>query len=468
MKKTCTLLVLACSIANAQITITKDTSFGNNGTVSGLGSPSPNDWLLLIPRIHSTFQGSKIFVSYHADNSSFTQFTRLNADGSPDAAFGTNGTVVIPVFEAYYFYANHDFFYTNGNRKYLSNGQEDTNFSNTTMQMTDWNYKIVLPDGKIFFRGDNAFSKFLPDGNPDASYGTNGSMSADPSVAGDPNGSINYEFFFNKDQAVYEFISPSVGLSNIRKVSIGTGSLDTSYGQSGYAHVKNAVLPTTASYAVSVRTSANDGSFINKFTDSGNIYFTKTDGQGMLDQTVGASGVIAAEKSFLYNGTAYSAQDTEPLVYNDVILVPAENSSQDLGIACYSLNGNNLTVNNGTFYPLSDTSYTTLRFTFVKDNYLYVMHDNNISRYIIQKPVLSVKEQVDQKDIIRFENPFKEQLTLLSAADIREVEILDESGKTVLRGKGPKLNTSSLLKGSYLIRITSVSGKVTVRKGIKN
>jgi len=49
MKKTCTFLVLACSIANAQITITKDTSFGNNGTVSGLGSSSPNDWLLLIP-----------------------------------------------------------------------------------------------------------------------------------------------------------------------------------------------------------------------------------------------------------------------------------------------------------------------------------------------------------------------------------------------------------------------------------
>ncbi|MDQ1095604.1 MULTISPECIES: T9SS type A sorting domain-containing protein [Chryseobacterium] len=468
MKKTFTFLVLAFSIANAQITITKDTSFGNNGTVSGLGSSSPNDWLLLIPRIHSTFQGNKIFVSYHADNSSFTQFTRLNTDGSPDTTFGTNGNVVIPVFEAYYFYANNDFFYTTGNQKYLSTGQEDTGFSNVDMQNTDWNYKIVFPDGKIFFRGDNAFSKFLPSGNPDTSYGTNGSVNTDASVAGDPSGNSHYEFFFNKDQAVYEFISPSAGLSNIRKVSVATGNLDASYGQGGYAQVRNLVLPVSAAYATSVRTALADGSFINKFTGSNNLYFTKTDGQGMLDQTVGGSGVITTDKSFLYNGTSYSAQDTEPLVYNDVILVPAETYSQDLGIACYSLNGGNLTVNNSTFYPLPGTSYTTLRFMFVQDNFLYVMHDNNISRYIIQKPVLSVKERTDQKDAIRFENPFNEQLILLSDADIREVEILDESGKIVLTGKGSKLNTSSLLKGNYLIRIISASGKGTVKKGIKN
>ncbi|WP_294304201.1 T9SS type A sorting domain-containing protein [uncultured Chryseobacterium sp.] len=468
MKQIITFLGLACTMANAQINIAKDTSFGTNGTVtiSGVGS---NNYLLLIPNIHSTFQGNKIFVSYPSGSSSETQFTRLNSDGSLDASFGNNGNVLIPYFEAYYFYANNNFFLTNGNKKYLSNGQPDSSFSGSAMQAADWNYKLVLSDGKIFFRDDAGFYKFLPDGTPDSSYGINGLMGINAAIAGDPNGNSSYEFFFNTGNALYEFINPSPGQSSIRKIDINTGNLDTSYGQGGYAQVRNSGIPSAASYDSGIQASQNDGSFINKFTDSNHIYFTKTNIQGNLDPSVGTNGTITGNKSFAYNGTVYSA-DAQPLAYNNLIFVPAENSAQELGIACYSLNGNNVTINNNTFYPLSGTSYTYpgLRFIFVKDNYIYVIHDNNISRFVIQQQVLSADGLFLKNQDIRINNPFKDELSLFADEPVNEVEIADGTGRIVLKGKKSKLNTSSLVKGNYFVKITTASGKVISKKAVKN
>lgn len=467
MKQIITFLGLACTMANAQITITKDNSFGTNGTVTISGVNSSNNHLLLIPNIHSTFQGNKIFVGYPSDTGSFTQFTRLNSDGSPDTTFGTNGNVLIPYFEAYYFYANNNFFLTNGNKKYLSDGQPDGNFSDAAMQATDWNYKIVLSDGKVFFRDDAGFYKFLPDGTQDISYGVNGAMGINASIAGDPNGNSMYEFFFNKDQALYEFIDPSPGQSNIRKVDISTGNLDASYGQGGYAQVKNSGIPSAASHDYSIQASQNDGSFINMFTDSNNAYFTKTNTLGNLDTSVGTNGVITGNKAFTYNGTVYSA-DAQPLAYNNLIFVPAENPAQELGIACYSLGGNNVTINNNTFYPLVGTSFTSLRFVFIKDNYIYVIHDNNISRFVIQQQVLSAKESADKNTNVHVTNPFKDEISVYADEPVKEIEISDINGRILVKGGASSLDTSSLLRGAYFMKIYMQSGKVVSKKVLKN
>lgn len=406
-------------------------------------------------------------MSYPSDAGSFTQFARLNSDGSPDAGFGSNGNVLIPYFESYYFYADNNFFLTNGNKKYLSNGQPDGSFSDLTMQATDWNYKIVLSDGKIFFRDDADFYKFLPNGTVDSSYGTNGSMAIHAAIAGDPNGNSIYELFFNKDQALYEFIDPSPGQSNIRKVDINTGNLDASYGQGGYAQVKNSGIPSAASHDYNSQASQNDGSFINRFTDSNNACFTKTNTQGNLDTSVGNNGVITGNKSFTYNGTAYSA-DAQPLAYNNLIFVPTENAAQELGIACYALNGNNVTINNNAFYPLAGTSFSSLRFVFIKDNYIYVIHDNNISTFVIQQQVLSTNELSGKNLNICVTNPFRDELSVYADEPVKEVEITDINGRIIIKGKGISFNTSSLLKGTYFIKIRMASGKTVSKKVIKN
>lgn len=49
MKQIITFLGLACTMANAQNTITKDNSFGTNGTVTVSGVNSSNNYMLLIP-----------------------------------------------------------------------------------------------------------------------------------------------------------------------------------------------------------------------------------------------------------------------------------------------------------------------------------------------------------------------------------------------------------------------------------
>ncbi|GEN78189.1 hypothetical protein CHA01nite_39290 [Chryseobacterium hagamense] len=454
-------------MANAQVTITKDNSFGTNGTVTipGVGS---NNYPLLIPNIHSTFQGNKIFVSYPSATSSETQFIRLNSDGSPDNTFGTNGNILIPYFEAYYFYANNDFFLTTGNKKYLSDGQPDTSFSEAAMQATNWQYKIGLSDGKIFFRDDTGFYKFLSDGTPDSSYGTNGAMAINAAVAGDPNGNSTYEFFFNKGNALYEYIYPSAGQSNIRKVDINTGNLDASYGQGGYAQITNSNVPSGASHGYSVQASQNDGSMINILNDSNNIYFTKTNTQGNLDLSIGANGVITGSKSFSYNGSSYEVGDDQLLPYSNLLFVPAENSAQELGIACYSLTGNNVTINNNTFYPLAGTSFTSQRYVFVKDNYIYVIHDNNISRFVIQQQVLSAKEISDKNTNVHVTNPFKDTISIHADEPVKEIEIADMNGKILVKGKALSLDTSSLLIGTYFIKIHMESGKVVSKKVLKN
>lgn len=466
MKQIMISLSLVCAMTKAQITITKDASFGSNGTVTILGVNSANNSLLLIPNIHSTFQGNKIFVSYSSDTGSSTQYTRLNSNGSLDTSFGNNGNILIPGLESYYFYANNNFFYTNGNEKYLSSGQLDNSFANSVMQNTNWNYKLVLSDDKILFRDDDALYKFLPSGNPDLSYGNNGSVNLNPSIAGDPNGNSSYEFFFSKDNMVYEFIDPSPGQSNVRKININTGNLDTSYGQNGYAQVKNAGIPVSAVHDSSVLFSASDASFINKFIGTNSIYFTETNGFGNLDLSIGSGGVITAGKIYNYNGTSYSAENTETLVYGDFIFVPAESASGELGIACYSLSGSSTAINNNTFHPLSGTSSVSSRILFIKDNYIYVIHDNHISRFIIQQQSLSVMSASKEKDIA-FNNPFKDHLSVSSAEQIKEIEIFDKSGKLVLRAKDAKLNTESLVNDVYLVKISLISGKVISRKGIK-
>ncbi len=184
MKKIMSLAATVLSLCafHAQIALTKDTSFGNNGTVTIQNVASSTSSLLIIPYTHNTLQGNKIFVAYHGIDPNNpmltpTQFTRLNSNGSLDTSFGTNGNILVPSFDAYYFYANENFFYLNSGKKYLSGGQQDATFNTGPMQNNqDWNYKIVLPDNKILLRGDNTFSKYLIDGNPDSAYGSNGTI----------------------------------------------------------------------------------------------------------------------------------------------------------------------------------------------------------------------------------------------------------------------------------------------------
>ncbi|WP_294243351.1 T9SS type A sorting domain-containing protein [uncultured Chryseobacterium sp.] len=482
MKKISTLtaiILLSLSSSHAQITLTKDVSFGNNGTVTIQDVASSNSWLLIIPYTHNTFQGNKIFVSYHGIDPnnplvSPTQFTRLNSNGSLDTSFGNNGNILVPAFEAYYFYANENFFYLNSGKKYLSSGQQDAAFNTGPMQNNqDWNYKVVLSDNKILLRGDSTFTKYLTDGNPDSSYGINGTLAVSAPVAADANSS--YEYFFGKDQSLYEFVDPSPGQSAVRKINVSTGTLDLSYGQSGYAQVRNTAVPAAAAFGGSVESPLADGSFINKLSDGSALYFTRTNGQGALDSSFGINGVVTGSTSFTSNGTTYSVSGMKPLLYQDMVLMPAQYTDSQgqtsWGVSAYSFNGSALTVNGSAFFPLTDFSYnswSSLGFLFAKDDFLYAIYENHITRYVIQRPVLSLKEHPsDHENAIYFNNPFGNELLLQTKKAIKKIEIQDLTGRIVAEATSPSIDTFLLPSGNYVILITTEDNKVISRKGIK-
>ncbi|MCS4302098.1 MULTISPECIES: T9SS type A sorting domain-containing protein [unclassified Chryseobacterium] len=81
---------------------------------------------------------------------------------------------------------------------------------------------------------------------------------------------------------------------------------------------------------------------------------------------------------------------------------------------------------------------------------------------------LSVSEISHKADEVHFNNPFNNELKFNLKEKIKNVEIYDESGKFVLKGNTSELNTSSLIKGVYFIKITTLSNKIISRKGIKN
>lgn len=481
MKKIIILQVVMASLCtvHAQVTLAKDTSFGNNGTVTIQNVSSSTSSLLILPYTHNTLQGNKIFVAYHGIDPNNpmltpTQFTRLNSNGAPDPSFGTGGNILVSAFEAYYFYANENFFYLNSGNKYLSDGQQDTAFNTGPMQNNpDWNYKIVLSDNKILLRGDGTFSKYLTDGNPDSAYGTNGTIAVSAPVAGDSNSS--YEYFFSKDQAVYEYADPSPGQSNVRKIDISTGALDLSYGQNGYARLRNAAIPAAAAFSGSVASPVNDGSFINTLSTGSNLYFTRTNSQGDLDSSFGTNGVITGSTAFTSNGITYSTSDMHPLLYNDLIVMPAEHTDSQgqgsWGVSAYSLNGTAMTVNGNSFFPLTDFSYnagSSSGFLFAKDNFLYAVYGNNITRYIIQRNVLSLKEHPSNlENVIYFNNPFGDELLLQTRKGVKKVEIQDLSGHIVAEAPSAAVDTSLLPSGSYMVLITTENGNVISRKGIK-
>lgn len=481
MKKIITA-VLACGFAYsyAQITLTKDLSFGNNGVVQITTS---NQFLMVEDRDidkKSMFQGDKIFLSYPYGDPlngipTSTRYIRLNHNGTIDNTFGNNGEVSVPELESYYFHSQNDFFYLLSGNKFLSNGQIDSSFGNSGMLTTgNWSYKFVLPDGKIISRNDTNIQKFLSNGTADASYGTNGTLTLNSSVN---NSLYDYGYLlFYKDNAVYENVIAIGQFSTIRKINLNTGSLDLSYGQNGYAQIRHSTASLNYDfYSGSVLINDQDNSFINKVDGlDGYSQLTKTNSQGNLDLGFGTNGVIEFDNSFTYNGDDYLGGERRPLLYENTILVSSEFETAGvgkIGIRGFSPSGNTVTINNNFFYPLSDVTYTHPEYMrmIVKDNYLYVFFDNKIARYIFGQSTLATNTISQNENSLNFNNPFKDELNLNTNEKIKSVEIYDEAGRSVLKAKATKsINTSMLEKGVYFIKIITEQNQIISKKGIKN
>ena len=154
------------------------------------------------------------------------------------------------------------------------------------------------------------------------------------------------------------------------------------------------------------------------------------------------------------------------------------NGIEKLEFIGYDYSGNPVTINNNLHYifqgldvlPQFQGLDVLQKLVFqIKDNYLYVFFDNKISRYIIRESTLSTQENLETKESLQFINPFQNELTFNSKEKIKSVEIYDEIGRLVLKNTILKnINTSSLTKGIYFIKIITQSNQIITKKGIKN
>lgn len=485
MKKMITsAVVLVFSIANAQISITKDPSFGVNGTVAVRPFSDPGTDYLIPGLPDSTiFQGDKIFVAYPGEYYGKYSFYRLNGNGSVDTSFANNGhfeTISNYYDDSYLWFANDDFIYKSNGRKFFTTGMMDMTFGNNGyLHVPDTIYRFALPNATMIFRTNSEIRKYLPTGLLDTSYGTNGVLNVDPALIIPSNNSILE--VFHKDNFTYERVVNDVYGANIadspRKLNINTGKLDLSYGQNGYAQTGTV---SNGTYNSSRLLNEVEGSILNIFGDnsSTNIYYTKTNGQGNQDVSIGNGGVVTVqEQVYQYNGEIYP-YFSENHIYNGnttmtIFLKDGTGTGYPFkyGVTCHSLqDGTNLVVNNdGVFFPFAGVESVAGAEFRVIGNYLYAFYDAKITRYIIQtsSATLSTSEDVKNKDV-SFNNPFKDELKLNSSEKIKKIELYDESGRKVLEDNKSELNTSMLPKGIYFIKITTENGKVISKKAIKN
>lgn len=480
MKKIMTaVLALYFAYFYTQITLTKDLTFGNNGVVE-IGTRT-NSMLQLSYYNTPTFQGDKLFLNQTTYNGSNNfigrKFYRLNNNGTLDSTFGNNGevSVVTSIHESDSFYSDSNKFYLNSGEKYLSSGQVETGFGNINSSLTTsyHHYKIVLPDGKIISRNQQSISKYDPTGLPDAAFGNNGVQTLISSLE---NTSTSFgDLVYYDNDFLYEVVINQGGQPHIRKINFSSGNLDSSYGQSGYSQFSS-TLSNPVLYCGSSVISQNNTSFIHNYKNGTDGQLTKTNSSGNVDNTFGINGKIDYSDSYVFNGDNYSSAENKPLLYgNYIFLISASydlNGAATLtkiGLRGYDQSGNQIFINGNVHDVLQEINLTDTFYPIIKDNYLYIFYDNKISRYIFNQSILSINTVMKNKDSINFSNPFKDVLNLNNDEKIKSVEIYDETGRLALKtNKAKNIDTSSLNKGIYFIKITTELNQIISKKGIKN
>lgn len=463
------MAILACNIAYsyAQITLTKDLSFGNNG-----------EYIYPYTGSYATHKllGDKILVSFNYSNpgssAGYSKFIRLNSNGSLDLSFGTNGEFTDggnPGSPDTMYYGTEDYLITASDSKYFSSGIFDNVFMNNwgINSINQKKYLHILSDGKIIFRKDSNFTKILSDGALDNTYGTNGSITTLPY-------SVNYHQGLVAGNFAYEFGTSTSQMTNgIRKINTSTGSLDLSYGNGGYGNTS--IIPSMLINSIPHQI---DNSMINFIYNDGTGQYSlsKTNSNGLLDANFGNGGVFSIPASinsipYTFESSSYKTQRS-----GNVFLLVESNNTNDYEIMSYSFSGNLQTINALQTFPTGFNRYDfypyPAPYTYrieTKDNYIYLFTPTKIIKYLISNSTLSVSENADKNDLVQFANPFGDQLLLNTNEKIKSIDIYNEAGRSVLKANATRnINTSMLEKGVYFIKIITEQNQIISKKGIKN
>ncbi|MEZ5033337.1 MAG: hypothetical protein R2787_18265 [Saprospiraceae bacterium] len=362
---------------------TLDNSFGVNGSYV-----SATERTAFAMALHA--DGTFVTAGSKPNNNFYIGFavTRFLANGTPDPAFGTNGSVRTSFGtikdEAYAVAVQADGKVIAGGStetgnnnndfallRYTTAGILDASFGNAGKVVTaigsqsDEIYSIAIqPDGKILVAGntkDNGdyfvMARYLTNGTLDPSFGTGGIVKGEAGVGVKamlmPNGQI---IFVGRKAG---FTVPDIFVFKYH----ANGTLDQSYGVNG----KAVALGIRANGA----TIQPDGKVVVVGLKSGLFAVTRFNANGTLDESFGTGGILSTDVS----GTQSLSQAHDTHVQPDgKVIVTGEaykNNKHNMAITRYlpELNVNvkpaNLEQSSVSVYPNPTMSSVTLRYSLL-------------------------------------------------------------------------------------------------------
>ncbi|GAA5098738.1 hypothetical protein GCM10023210_35240 [Chryseobacterium ginsengisoli] len=471
MKKELLLaLLLAVQIAFAQI-ISKDPAFALNG-VSNVANFT-YAWNM------AQDSNGSIYSSYSIPNGTETFVYKLTTNGILDSNFGNNGKVQLP----YYTYQCQSkvqpdgkliiFGYGNINGgvsgssqvgiiyRMLPNGQLDATFGTNGISTTpngvgsDANGRslgLILQNGKIIVYTSTTIYRFNNNGSIDTSFGNNGSVA------------IQGNFYYG----AFVLIDNQSNLICLTKINsaFGNGVIEkfSPDGQPLTSFGNNGVLQSNLDFAPlgTAIIDSNNKILISKSNSTGNEIF-RLNPNGTLDSTFNCAlsaiypnalaKSIVEKNGYYYIGGNQSSHpyipygsDESPTFFTK--LTQSGSIASDFG-----------------YYP--DSSFANIEEMVVNNNNIISNVGGAIVKYLLNTTTLSTADVTKTSLTISFENPVRQNLVYKSEEKVSKIEVYSLDGKLIKTIKENNSNISELPKGVYFAKVTFDNEKSVTEKIIK-
>ncbi|MEP6466856.1 MAG: T9SS type A sorting domain-containing protein [Parafilimonas sp.] len=513
---------------------TLDSSFGKKGlgVIKGLGEAQTAkvqpDNKIIIAGYNSDFFGPY-----------YITVGRLNADGSVDSAFGTNGTITTNAGENCHDIAiqpDGKILITGGTGiafitlRYMADGTPDKSFGNNGSVVTVFdngspklaNANIVQPDGKIVVAGgDNQkimLARYNPDGSLDETFGKNGEVISNITNINPLNKA--YDMAIQPDGKLVLTGTTGNEFGNVNTIILRymtDGSFDTTFGDKG---ITIRALKYN-SFASSIALQKDNKILISGYdiTDGVNAHFLveRYNTEGSIDTSFGDSGyqvtamdqsdgtsglIIQNDSKIVLAGFAYSIQ-SGPSEY-EVALARYNNDETTKKQIIISKIRRWLQHRNGIVWDGNSiiSNYVVQRsYDGIHFNSITRINAGNTSNYSYADPsplsgnnyyrlqTTSVNGAVNYSNIISVTadedaikispNPAKNNLQIQGLSSTQnlpagrqgvKLTVLDFSGNIKLQAVANaalyNLNIASLTTGNYLLKIER-NGEVVTKKFVK-
>lgn len=494
------LMLLCIGIAHAQLTFSRDTTFGTLGSLDFsaltgqqygqilriICSDDGNFYILtkISDQEDPTFNAEGIL---YEGNSNWLLKTDRN--GNPETSFAENGILRLPDF-----YGTPDIQLTDGGFLVFF----PYSLRNTAQNLPGQQYQLL---------------KYHTDGTPDTSYGNQGVISEKvyyPEFSGLQRFPVN-AFLYHDGTAVVEKYMPDDSLENSsvavrftkegkQDMAFGTGGilygLCEDFSNTSFVRYQNDGVISREDYLDGIHLSLRryDGDYSPSLSTASPEFSSGWCADnlpaGQISQQLYVSGdeshimLVYQASLFQDDGSLLCRTPQRLLAFDSALNIVRDfgsNGFADItaggnfrgvvpygadflvygneGIAAFDASGQPLKINGEN---LLDTDADEL---MVTGNTVFLRKGDTITRYSISGRPLEVQETPDLD--FKTLNPFDSTIRIFPSEGFSHAELYDFSGKFLLRSTQTEIAVPQLGNGVYLLRITAVDGKVFTKKIVK-